>query len=118
MLALTILGKLLLGCVPLIALGFMIGFLINPTAANVIANVVSVLMSFASGLFVPLNGLPDVMQKLAPYLPTYHLAQVGWGTVTGNTSGEPMHWLSLALYALVFGALAIWGLKKDEARGL
>ena len=117
-LALTILGKLLLGCVPLIALGFMIGFLINPTAANVIANVVSVLMSFASGLFVPLNGLPDVMQKLAPYLPTYHLAQVGWGTVTGNTSGEPMHWLSLALYALVFGALAIWGLKKDEARGL
>ena len=33
-LALTILGKLLLGCVPLIALGFMIGFLINPTAAR------------------------------------------------------------------------------------
>ncbi len=117
-LALTILGKLLLGCVPLIALGFMIGFLINPTAANVIANVVSVLMSFASGLFVPLDGLPDVMQKLAPYLPTYHLAQIGWGTVTGNTSGELTHWLYLALYAVVFGALAIWGLKRDEARGL
>lgn len=117
-LALTILVKLLIGSVPLIALGFMIGFLVNPTAANVIANVVSVLMSFASGLFVPLNQLPDAMQKLAPYLPTYHLAQIGWGTVMGNTSGELMHWLYLALYALVFGALALWGLKKDEARGL
>ncbi|WP_029479102.1 ABC transporter permease [Deinococcus frigens] len=117
-LVLTILGKLLLGSVPLIALGFMIGFLVNPTAANVIANVVSVLMSFASGLFVPLNALPRAMQELAPYLPTYHLAQIGWGSVTGNTSGELTHWLYLALYAAVFGGLAIWGLKKDEARGL
>ncbi|MDV6373777.1 ABC transporter permease [Deinococcus arenicola] len=117
-LALTILGKLLLGSVPLIALGFMIGFLVNPTAANVIANVVSVLMSFASGLFVPLDDLPAVMQKLAPFLPTYHLAQIGWGTVTGHTSSELTHWLYLALYAVVFGGLAIWGLKRDEARGV
>ncbi|MPY67460.1 ABC transporter permease [Deinococcus sp. SDU3-2] len=116
-LALSLLVKLLAGMVSLIAVGLSIGFLANPQAAQVLANLVSFIIAFASGLFVPLDGLPNFIQKIAPYLPSYHLAGVGWGTVAGQTGGEGTHWLWLAGYALVFGALALWALRRDEARG-
>ncbi|THF83603.1 ABC transporter permease [Deinococcus sp. KSM4-11] len=115
-LALLLLGKLLLGIIPLIALGLCIGFLVTPTGAQITANLVSVLMSFASGLFTPLDQMPAFVQKLAPYLPAYHLGAVARGTVVGQTSGEATHWLALAAFTLVFGALAAWGFRKDEAR--
>ncbi|GHF39202.1 ABC-2 type transport system permease protein [Deinococcus metalli] len=114
--ALLLLGKLLLGMVPLIALGLCIGFLVTPTGAQITANLVSVLMSFASGLFTPLDQMPAFVQKLAPYLPAYHLGAVARGTVAGQTSGEAAHWLALATFAVIFGALAAWGLRRDEAR--
>lgn len=114
--ALTLLGKLLLGLIPLTLLGLSIGFLVSPTAAQITANLVSVLMSFASGLFTPLGAMPDFVQKIAPYLPAYHLGAVARGTVVGQTSGEAGHWLALAAFALVFGALAAWGFRRDEAR--
>ena len=120
-LALTLLGKLLLGTIPLIAMGLCVGFLVSPTAAQVTANIVAVIMSFASGLFNPLDGMPELVQTVAPYLPAYHLGAIARGTVAeglgaGPVSGEPGHWLALAAFALVFGVLAAWGLRRDEAR--
>lgn len=115
-LSLVILGKLLLGLIPLIALGLAVGFLANPQAAQITAQVISILMSFASGLFVPLDQLPKFVQSIAPFMPAYHLGQIGVNTVAHQTSGEMNHWLALAAFTLVFGALAIWGFKNDEAR--
>lgn len=115
-LALTVLGKLLLGLIPLIALGLAVGFLANPQAAQITAQLISVLMSFASGLFVPLDQLPKVVQQIAPYMPAYHLGQIVTHSVTGQTGGEMTHWLALAAFGLVFGALAVWGMKRDESR--
>lgn len=114
--ALLLLAKLLLGMVPLIALGLSIGFLVTPTGAQITANLVSVLMSFASGLFTPLDQMPAFVQKVAPYLPAYHLGAVARGTVAGQTAGEAGHWLALLGFAALFGALAAWGLKRDESR--
>lgn len=114
--ALLLLVKLLLGLIPLTLLGLCIGFLVSPTAAQITANIVSVLMSFASGLFTPLDQMPPFVQTLAPYLPAYHLGAIARGTVAGQTGGEAGHWLALAAFALIFGTLAAWGLRRDEAR--
>ncbi|GMA14795.1 ABC transporter permease [Deinococcus metallilatus] len=114
--ALLIAGKLLLGMVSLIALGLCIGFLANPTSASVIAQIISVLVSFGSGLFVPLDQLPKFVQNLAPYLPSYHLAQIGWNTLAGQGNDAP-HWVWLAGYTLVFALVAAWAYRRDEARG-
>ncbi|MFC6661286.1 ABC transporter permease [Deinococcus multiflagellatus] len=61
--ALALLGKLLLGMVPLIALGLCIGFLVAPAGAQITANIVSVLMSFASGLFTPWTRCPPLFRR-------------------------------------------------------
>ena len=45
------------------------------------ANLIYLPLSFASGLFVPLNQLPVFIQNLAPYLPSYHYAQLAWSAL-------------------------------------
>ncbi|MGH2355092.1 MAG: ABC transporter permease, partial [Chloroflexota bacterium] len=67
-----IIVRLIIGSVPLIGLGFAIGYSAGPNAAPGVANLIYLPLSFASGLFVPLSVMPDLVQWVAPYLPTYH----------------------------------------------
>lgn len=113
--ALTVLFKLLLGMIPLVTMGLAIGFLVNPTAAQVVANIVSIVMSFGSGLYMPLFLLPKFVQKVAPFLPAYHLGEVGRSPVI-STPNETQHWLALLAFTALFGLLAVWGWKRDESR--
>lgn len=113
--ALTALGKLLLGMIPLVAMGLAIGFLVNFNAANVVAQIINLLMAFGSGLYMPLFLLPKFVQKAAPFLPAYHLGVVGRSPLV-PTPDEGKSWLALAAFTLFFGALAVWGWKKDESR--
>jgi ABC-2 type transport system permease protein len=115
-LALLTLGKLLLGMVPLIALGLAVGFVANPQAAQITAQLVSVIMAFASGLFISFEGLPSFVRGLAPWLPAYHLGQIGVGTVAGQGAQEPGHWLALLAFTAVFGIVALRGMQRDESR--
>jgi ABC-2 type transport system permease protein len=75
-----------------------------------------IVMSFASGIFVPLQYLPDFIQKIAPYLPTSHLVQLAW-IIVGSTSGDGQVWthvLILLAYAAGFAGLAGWAYLRDE----
>lgn len=74
------------------------------------------LMSFASGIFIPMQYLPALFQKIAPYLPTYNLAQLAW-TIVGSTSSDGQVWthvLILLAYAAGFAVLAGWAYIRDE----
>lgn len=119
---------LLLGSLSFSTLGFALGFLARPRAASTIANLVFLPLSFVSGFFFPLNGLPQFVQKLAPYLPTYHFGQLAWGSIgtpadVARFTAQPPEsavghvlWL-LAGFAL-FGALAIYGYRRDRSEGM
>jgi len=91
----TIILRLLAGSLPFIALGFAIGYWSGPNAAPAMANLIYLPLSFASGLFVPLNQLPAFIQNLAPYLPSYHYAQLAWSALgAGRESlGVSVLWL-------------------------
>jgi hypothetical protein len=72
----ALIASLVLGVLPFILLGFAIGLVINPTGATPIVNLSFFILAFASGVFVPLLQLPQVVQNLAPYSPFYRLAQL------------------------------------------
>jgi ABC-2 type transport system permease protein len=113
----TLIASLLLGVLPFIGLGFAIGNVVNPTGATPIINLSFFILSFASGIFVPLAQLPEALQNIAPYLPLYRLAQLAWSAVgvqTGNSTDVAI-WL-LMLYALVFFSLAIFAYYREERR--
>ncbi|MGH7326688.1 MAG: ABC transporter permease [Candidatus Rokuibacteriota bacterium] len=98
----NVIARLLAGSLPLIALGFSIGYTAGPNAAPAVANLVYLPLAFASGIFLPLEQLPAFIQRVAPYLPTYHYAQLAWNAVGGGREplGTSVAWL--AGYTVVF----------------
>ncbi len=110
----TMMVRLLAGSVPFIALGFAIGYSAGPNAAPAVANLVYLPLAFGSGLFLPLRQLPALVRDLAPYLPTYHYAQLAWSAV-GTASapvGASLAWL--LAYSVIFGALALRAYRREE----
>ncbi len=108
---------LLVGSVAFVGLGFAIAYLVSPNAAPAVANITFMVMAFASGLFVPLDQLPDIVAALAPLLPTYHYAQLAWGAL-GVPDAAPLivslAWL--AGYTVIFFGLAVWGYRRESTR--
>ena len=103
--------------VPFVALGLFIGYIAGPNSAAAISNIIFLPLSFASGLFVPLDFLPGVVQRVAPYLPAYHVGQLGWTWLgAGDGAGLPRHVLWLAGYTAIFLALATIAYRRDEGK--
>ena len=110
----TIITRLLAGSLPFIALGFAIGYWSGPNAAPALANLIYLPLSFASGLFVPLNQLPAFIQTLAPYLPSYHYAQLAWSALGAGHESLGVSLLWLAGYTALFLTLAVRSYRREE----
>lgn len=109
-------GALLVGAAPFVALGFAIAYLAGPSAAVAIANISYLALTFASGIFIPLDSLPEFVRGIAPYLPTYHFGQMAWTAVgvVDQPIAASLAWL--AGYGLLFIAIAAWAYRREEGR--
>jgi ABC-2 type transport system permease protein len=107
----------LLGAIPFVLMGLLIGQLARPESLQPLTMGISLVMGFLGGLWIPVDAMPTWMQNVAPILPTYWLTQVGRGAVTGDlTRGLGLTALVLAAWSIVFGTLVIWRYRKDSAR--
>ena len=106
--------KLLLGSLPFLLLGFAIGYFFTPNAAPAVVNLVFFPMSFASGVFVPLQFLPKFVRDIAPFLPTYHLAQLAWGSIGVQSESAWTSTFWLLGYAAAFFAFTLYAYRRDE----
>jgi ABC-2 type transport system permease protein len=83
-------------------MGFLLALIVPANAAPAIVNLIYLPMSFMSGLWMPIQHLPHGLQRVAPVLPTYHLAQLmlrifGYGDHTSIAS----HWFGLAGFTML-----------------
>jgi ABC-2 type transport system permease protein len=104
-----------LGALPFCAIGLYFGTLVSGSAAPALLNLVYLPMAFLSGLWLPLSMLPDVLGRIAPVWPAYHLAQLALKAV-GHDQGTPawQHVLTLSGCAVVFFLLAQRRLSRAE----
>ena len=109
-------GWLLLGAIPFIFFGFFVAYAASPSAAPAVANMVFIVMAFASGLFVRLDQLPDFLAVIAPFLPTYHYAQLAWATIGAPSQPLVTSVAWLAGYTAAFFALSSWAYRRDARR--
>lgn len=109
MLALT----LVLGCVPFCALGLAIGAWAKPHAAPAVVNLLYLPMSFLSGLWMPLQFLPSFMQKLAIFLPTYHLGKLAFASIGVLPGAALPHVVALATFTAALLFVAARGYRKN-----
>lgn len=87
---------------PFGAVGLAIGQLLGPNSAGGVINAIYLPMSFLSGLWLPLQMLPEFLQSAAPIWPSYHASQLALravGGAVGSSAGEPV--------AVAVGALAV-----------
>ncbi len=105
-------GRLLataaLGSAPFAALGLVFAMFLPPNSAPGIVNMIYLPMSYASGLWIPFALLPKFVKHIAPWLPTYHLAQlmvhaVGYAPKSDLIS---THIFALAGFTCVFLGIA------------
>lgn len=118
---LSVLGRLFVtlvaGALPFGALGLALGYSAGPNSAPALANLVYLPMAICSGLWFPVQVLPTFLQKIAPFLPAYHLAQLGL-RILGMGQGVPVARSVSYLAAFTVAALGFaWaGYRRDEGK--
>lgn len=109
---------LILGAVPFAAIGLALGYFVGPNSAPPIVNLVYLPMSFASGLWIPIEALPGYIRSVAQFLPPYHLGQLALDAV-GADAGAPA-WTHVAVllgFTVTGIGIALWGYRRDEDQG-
>jgi ABC-2 type transport system permease protein len=103
------------GSLPFCAMGLAMGYFAGPNSAPAIVNLIYLPMSFLSGLWLPIQVLPEFIRKIAPALPTYHLAQLALRVIGADSGGSVAgHLAYLATFTVVCLALARIGYRRDE----
>ena len=99
---------MIVGTIPFCALGLMIGCYSAPNSAPAVVNVLFLPLAFCSGLWLPIQLLPKVLQRIAPFLPPYHLGHWLYNRVGFAGAGHPIQHVA-ALAALYRGiSFACW----------
>jgi ABC-2 type transport system permease protein len=108
-------GTLLLGAVPFCAIGLALGYFAGPNSSPAIVNLIYLPLSFASGLWIPIEMLPATIKNAAPWLPPYHLAQLALSAIGAGRGGATWaHALALGGFALVGLGVALIGYRREE----
>lgn len=93
-----IVGVLLVGSMPFALISLAVGALAGPNATTAILNAILLPLVVVSGLWFPLEIMPDVIGEIARFVPVYHLSQLANAQVTGAG------WLDHAVVLAATGA--------------
>jgi ABC-2 type transport system permease protein len=94
---------LVIGSAPFCALGLTIGNLAGANSAPGMVNMIYMPMAFCGGLWIPYEFLPNGIQHVAQFLPSYHLGQIALAIQHGSgISGIGGHVEALIAFLLLF----------------
>lgn len=98
-------GWTMLGLVPFVALGILLGHLVGGEALGALSGGLFTLLALLGGIWFPVDQMPDGLASIARATPSYWLAQAGREPLAGHTIG--LHGvLVLAAWTAVFAAAA------------
>ena len=98
-------GLLTLGSLPFLLMGLVVGNAFNEKAVVPVANFIHLVLSFAGGLWKPPEILPEAIQKITPWLPTYHYGILAWSLSSEEVTITTENVVYLAGFALAMTAL-------------
>jgi ABC-2 type transport system permease protein len=100
-----LLTAVVIGCIPFCLIGLALGYVIPPSGAPGLVNMLNLPLAFAGGLWLPYEMLPRFVQTIAPFVPQYHLGRLALGTVGLVADPIAPHAAALAGFA-VLGVVA------------
>jgi len=112
-----LLGITVAGAVPFATMGLFLALVVPANAAPGIVNLIYLPMSFASGLWMPIEVLPHWLRAIAPFLPTYHFAQLALHVVGYAQPGSMLpHWEAMAGFTCILMGLSWVAFSRAQAR--
>jgi ABC-2 type transport system permease protein len=103
------------GALVFASFGLFMGYLLPSENVMQIIGPVLGAFAFAGGLFLPLSMMPSVIRTLAPYTPTYGVAQIARSPLLGG--GIDLAWLvSVVVWTAVFAGGAMLLFRRDTKR--
>ncbi len=110
-------GALIAGAIPFCALGLAIGSFAGPQSAPATVNMIYMPMAFCAGLWIPIEFLPAALQHVAPFLPTYHFAQIALAMLHAPIQGTVAeHAGALAGFGFIFAGIAWIGNSREREK--
>ncbi|MBO0995006.1 ABC transporter permease [Bacillus sp. SD088] len=107
-------GWILLASLPFLALGILIGTMRRVDTAIGVSNVMYMALAITGGMWMPMEILPNIIQKIGAWLPAYHFGNGAWEIIRGHAP-EFRNFAILAAYLLVFMVLSTYIRRKQEA---
>ncbi|HET7017287.1 MAG TPA: ABC transporter permease [Streptosporangiaceae bacterium] len=104
-----------IGSLVFAALGLFIGYLLPSENVMQFLGLVMAVLSFAGGLFFPLNQAAQLLQDIAKWTPLYGLNQLVHAPLIGG-SFDIMWVVNAVAWFGLFVAGAVWRFRKDTAR--
>ncbi len=104
---------ILLGTLPFLALGTIIGTIKKADTATGIANLLYFPLAILGGMWTPMQFLPETIQKIGKLLPSYHYGNGAWQVVQGGAP-EMENILFLTSYFLIFMLISTYRRKKKS----
>ncbi|MFF2019194.1 ABC transporter permease [Paenibacillus sp. NPDC058177] len=105
---------LLVGSLPFLAMGTLVGSMKRVDTASGVSNAVYMALAITGGMWMPLEILPRLMQKIGVWLPSYNYGNGAWQIVQGSHP-EWSNILILLGYLAVFMLLSVYIRKQQEA---
>ncbi|VDG97078.1 ABC-type transport system involved in multi-copper enzyme maturation, permease component [Lysinibacillus sphaericus] len=105
---------ILMGAVPFLALGGLVGTMKKSDTASGVSNLIYLALAVAGGMWMPIESLPGLLQKMASWLPSYQYGAGAWSIIRGEVP-ETAGILILIAYTIVFMILSIQRRRMQEA---
>jgi len=105
---------IVMGALPFLALGSLLGTLKKADTASGIGNLLYLALAIAGGLWMPTESLPDVFQKAVAWLPSYQYGAGAWAIAKGEAP-PIVSLLVLIIYAVLFMILSMQQRRRQEA---
>ena len=97
------------------AFGLFMGYLLPSENVMQILGPVLAVLSFAGGLFVPVDQMGSVFAAIAPWMPTYGVGQLArYPLVHDGSLATAL--VNVVAWTAVFAAGAMWRFRRDTAR--
>jgi len=109
------LATLLVGAVPLLLIGFAVGYSLRQKSAIAVAQLLFFGLAFAGGMFIPPDIFPGWLNAFSQALPSRAARDlVVWAVGSGDLGMSTL--ASLAGWTLAAGAATWWAFRRDEGR--
>ncbi|MFT6407758.1 MAG: ABC-2 type transport system permease protein [Arenicella sp.] len=98
----------LISAIPFVLIGLSLGFSLSSGGAVAISNIVFLGLAILGGLWIPVTVFPEMMQAIAKFTPSYHLAELALAIVdVGGKHATSFNLLSVLVMSLVLLVMAI-----------